>query len=292
MILQSERLHPSIALTDLDTLWFQVAGTLCNLSCTHCFISCSPSNDRHKLLSKDRMLIALEEAKKRGVKEYYFTGGEPFLHPNILELIQRTIQQGPLTVLTNGILITERIAKKLVELADSTIYSLDMRISLDGLTPEENDEIRGKGTFDKIMRSVQRLYEQGINPIITVTEVREGMGSASERSKFIDLIHSYGIKQPRLKFLTPFQIGEEATRTQGYTPEELVYEGDLIPGEEEWLQCASGRMITDNGVYPCPILINHDDSKMGDTLTESEEAISLKWSACYTCHVSGVTCRN
>ncbi len=36
---------PWIELTDLDELWFQVSGTLCNLRCTHCFISCSPQND-------------------------------------------------------------------------------------------------------------------------------------------------------------------------------------------------------------------------------------------------------
>jgi len=290
--LEQKRQHPKVALTDLDELWFQVAGTLCNLACAHCFISCSPTNDTHKLISKERMFTALEEAKQRGVKEYYFTGGEPFLHPNLLEFIERTVEQGPLTVLTNGILITDRMAQKLAELAEGTPYSLDFRISLDGLTPEENDEIRGKGTFEKIIRSVKRLYLHGINPIITVTEVREGMGAAAERSKFIELLRTFGIQQPRLKFLTPFQIGEEAKRTSGYAPEEFVYEGDLVPGEDEWLQCANARMITEKGIFPCPILINHDDSKMGDSLTESEGAISLRWSACYTCHVSGVTCRN
>ena len=37
---------PKIELTALDELWFQVSGTLCNLECSHCFISCSPRNDR------------------------------------------------------------------------------------------------------------------------------------------------------------------------------------------------------------------------------------------------------
>ncbi|MEO6326947.1 MAG: radical SAM protein, partial [Thermoanaerobaculia bacterium] len=43
--------YPSAPLTALDTLWLQVAGTLCNLACTHCFISCSPTNHAHGMLS-------------------------------------------------------------------------------------------------------------------------------------------------------------------------------------------------------------------------------------------------
>jgi MoaA/NifB/PqqE/SkfB family radical SAM enzyme len=286
------REHPSLPLTDLDTLWFQVAGTLCNLQCTHCFISCSPTNDTHPLLPTETWRNQLQEAKRYGVKEYYFTGGEPFLHPDLLEMVEGTLVHGPLTVLTNGILITERRAARLAEISRNSRYSLDFRISLDGLNPEENNEIRGEGTFEKIMRGVFRLVDVGITPIITVTEVREGMGSAKGREQFIQMLKDRGIAQPRLKFLTPFQIGAEADRTCGYSPEQYVYEGDLIPGEEEELQCASSRMITADGVYPCPILINHGDAKMGETLQEGERDVRLQWSACYTCHVSGVSCRN
>ena len=39
---------PRVELRSLDTLWFQVAGTVCNLACSHCFISCSPTNHTHE----------------------------------------------------------------------------------------------------------------------------------------------------------------------------------------------------------------------------------------------------
>ena len=284
--------HPLISLTDIDELWFQIVGTLCNLKCTHCFISCSPTNDTHGMISKERVFEMLEKAKEKGVREYYFTGGEPFLHPDLFELIEATLRQGPLTILTNGILISENKARKIAEIAGNSEYSLDFRISLDGMTAEENDEIRGKGTFNKIISSVDRLYKNGITPIITVTEVREGMGSADGRRKFLELLRTFGIEQPRMKFLTPFKIGNEAERTSGYEQYEYVYEGNLIEGEEEMFQCSNSRMVTDDGIYPCPILINHPDAKMGNTLDETENPTELKWSACYTCYVSGVSCRN
>jgi len=71
---------PSIALSHLDDLWFQVAGTLCNLTCRHCFISCSPHNHSFGFLSLDTVRRVLDESVELGVKEYYFTGGEPFLN--------------------------------------------------------------------------------------------------------------------------------------------------------------------------------------------------------------------
>src|SRR5206468_12995697 len=74
-------LAPRAYLENLDHLWFQLTGTLCNLTCTHCFISCSPDNRSFGFLDYDKVIAALEESKRRSVKEYYFTGGEPFTHP-------------------------------------------------------------------------------------------------------------------------------------------------------------------------------------------------------------------
>src|SRR5438552_6518653 len=96
---------PKVKLQQLDNVWFQLTGTLCNLACTHCFISCSPANHNFGSMAFERVVELLEESKGLGVKEYYFTGGEPFLHPRILEIVERTLAIGPATVLTNGTLL-------------------------------------------------------------------------------------------------------------------------------------------------------------------------------------------
>ncbi len=93
---------PRVALSHLDQLWFQVAGTLCNLTCHHCFISCSPKNDAFGFLSLEDVGRRLDESISLGVKEYYFTGGEPFLNPEMTAILQRALHYGPVTVLTNG----------------------------------------------------------------------------------------------------------------------------------------------------------------------------------------------
>jgi MoaA/NifB/PqqE/SkfB family radical SAM enzyme len=281
---------PTLEMRHLDTLWLQVTGTLCNLACLHCFISCGPKNHNHEYMDLDQVREAVETGTGRGVKAYYFTGGEPFLHPAITEMIELTLNHGPLTVLTNGILIDEEMARWLAETFESSRYSFDLRVSLDGTTKSENDALRGRGTFEKIIASIERLYAAGLNPVITVTTCHAGSGGEEGRRNFYEFVRSRGIEQPRLKFLAPFKIGREERRGGGYEEWERLVEGDLLPGEEEALQCSSCRMVTSKGVYPCPILIEHDDALMGQTLEEGLVDIELKHQACYTCHVEGVTC--
>ncbi|HVR74744.1 MAG TPA: radical SAM protein, partial [Planctomycetota bacterium] len=94
--------QPLVLLEALDDLWFQVGGTLCNLACTHCFISCHPRNESFGLLSLETVRRHLEESRALGVKEYYFTGGEPFLNRDLPAILEETLRLGPATVLTNG----------------------------------------------------------------------------------------------------------------------------------------------------------------------------------------------
>lgn len=282
---------PELALEALDTLWLQVTGTLCNIACRHCFISCGPKNHRHEMMTVEQVCATLDDAYKRGVREYYFTGGEPFLHPHIRELITATLAQGPLTILTNGMLIDDDLAAWLGETFRTAPYSLDLRVSLDDYRMEDNDKVRGKGTFERIIAGIKRLATHKVNPVITVTEVRPIMRLPSEHATFMEFVRSLGLDKPRLKFLVPFLIGREEQRTRGYTEEELLHEGDLIPGEEQKLQCNSCRMVTDDGVYPCPLLINVPGARMGNALTDGLRPIKLAWQPCYTCHMYGATCR-
>src|SRR5215813_6631950 len=104
---------PVVPLSHLDDLWFQVAGTLCNLTCQHCFISCSPHNRSFGFLDLDTVRRALDESVRLGVKEYYFTGGEPFLNRDMVPILELTLRYGPATVLTNGTVLRDEWLERL-----------------------------------------------------------------------------------------------------------------------------------------------------------------------------------
>lgn len=280
---------PSVPLLALDTLWFQVAGTICNIECTHCFISCSPKNHSHEMMSLADVQARLDEARELGVRDYYFTGGEPFMNRDLLPILEATLRQGPATVLTNGMLLRPEVCRRLRELFDASDYSLDLRVSLDGFDRESHDAIRGAGVWDRVMIGLKNLANAGLNPVITVTTAAEGVAGAEGRTRFLDLIRSFGFPRPRLKVLSLFRIGAEETRTRAYEEWERLT-AELTATEASTLQCSSCRMATSKGVYVCPILIEEPAARMGDTLAETLRAFPLKYGACHTCWVDGVTC--
>ncbi len=283
-------LYPEVPLLALDTLWFQVAGTLCNLECTHCFISCSPTNHNHEMMSLAQVQMYLDEARELGVKEYYFTGGEPFMNKEMLPILEATLKQGPASVLTNGVLIKPEVAERLKTLSDGSDYSLDIRISIDGYDAQTNDPIRGAGTFARIMRGVENLAKVGLNPVLTVTEVCGDAATRAGRLKFLEFLQGAGLSQPRLKILPLLRIGAEENRERGYHKWESLRGTHLTDEELSALQCSKCRIVCQRGVYVCPILIETPTAMMGQTLTETLRPFSLAHQACYTCHVDGLRC--
>jgi molybdenum cofactor biosynthesis enzyme MoaA len=282
---------PEVELRSLDTLWFQVGGTLCNLACTHCFVSCSPTNHTHELMTLASIEPYLEEAVTLGVKEYYFTGGEPFLNPEMEAILARTLEVGPATVLTNGLLLDPARCRRLAELARASRYSLDLRVSIDGYDEQANDAIRGEGTFERILAGIRNLHAAGVNPVITVTEVHDENASAAGKERFVALLATLGIAKPRLKVLPLFKIGAEVERAGAYASWQRLSATDAPDGRWDHLQCSACRMVTDQGVWVCPILVNEPTAKMGERLADALRPFPLGHSACWTCHVYGVSCR-
>ena len=233
----------------------------------------------------------LEEGVRLGVKEYYFTGGEPFLNPEMEAILARTLEYGPATVLTNGLLLDPVRCGRLAALAASSDYSLDFRVSMDGYDAESNDPIRGEGTFERILAGIRNLYRAGVNPVITVTEVHDANASREGRLRFFELLRELGIDKPRLKMLPVFRIGAEAERGGAYESWQRLREGDTPPDGWSHLQCSSCRMVTDQGVWVCPILVNEPDGKMGETLRDTLGSFEMDHPACWTCHVYGVSCK-
>jgi AdoMet-dependent heme synthase len=282
---------PSVEMAGLDTLWLYVAGTICNLRCTHCFISCSPDNHSHGMMTLRDVRAHLEEAARLGVREYYLTGGEPFMNREIVPILEATLRQGPVTVLTNGLFLDPGTCRRLRTIADGSDYSLDLRVSLDGWGPEDHDAIRGPGTFVRCMEGIRNLADQRFIPVITVTEAAAGVGGSEGRSRFLQRLGSLGLPRQRLKVLPLWRIGAEAARWRGYESWERLSREAVTDEGLAALQCGTGRAVTTRGVYVCPILIDEPGARMAETLGGTLRPFGLSYGACHTCYVSGVTCR-
>jgi AdoMet-dependent heme synthase len=276
----------------LDTVWFQLAGTLCNIACRHCFITCGPHEDRVPMMATSDVLRFLDEAERLGARDYYFTGGEPMMHPDFWALCEAALARGALTVLTNGMLIDEAQAARAGALFAGARYSFDLRVSLDGTSAAENDPVRGRGTFDAAVAGLGQLARAGLSPAITVIEHSPELATAAARTAFLAFARELGIARPRVKFLPLLRIGREERRTRGYATDDIdVLRGAIDPATLADLVCASGRLVTPDGVMTCPILLDAPDARVAATLAEARRAIRLRWAACRACVAEGLSCR-
>ncbi len=287
------RQPPRAEFQRLETLWFQITGTLCNLRCTHCFISCAPDNHTLEIMKTEEVLRYLDQARELGVKEIYYTGGEPFIHKNFFQILEYTLRFFPASILTNGLLIDEGRAERLAQLSADSPYTLEIRISLDNYDEQKNDSVRGRGTYQKILAAYKRLYDHGFLPILTVTEIEEYYDPEASQvgryDKYVQLLRSLGVQQPRIKIIPVFEMGMLPS------PEgpKLVSQEMMEDYDHARLQCSSSRIVADDGVYACPILVGEAPARLSrDSLQESMRPCDLYHSACMTCYVTGMTCKN
>ncbi len=284
---------PAVPLSALEQLWFQVAGTVCNLRCGHCFISCAPDNHSFWFMSRRTVRRALDEASALGAAECYFTGGEPFMNPEMTEILGDALEFGPSTVLTNGTLLPERRVRELVRLAESRPHPLELRVSVDGPTAEANDAIRGEGAFARAMEGVGRLVGAGFRPIVTTMRSWPEERAECVLDGFRASLGAVGYANPRIKVLPPLRIGEEATRSRAYRPDERVTREMMQGYDASELLCSRARLVTARGVWACPILLDYPSARLGDTLAEAARAPArLGESACHTCWENGAICSN
>jgi AdoMet-dependent heme synthase len=284
---------PEVPLAALDQLWFQVSGTVCNLRCSHCFISCSPENHSFWFMEREEVREALRDSVDLGVKEYYFTGGEPFMHGELVGILEDTLELGPATVLTNATLLPDRTVDALARAAAATAFTLELRVSLDGVTREMNDALRGEGAFERCMEGVERLVGAGFLPIITTMRSWPEDETDAMLENFRRVLAGVGYDRPRLKILPPLLIGEEAKRSRAYDESERVSHEMLHGFDLNQLLCHRARLVTARGVYACPILLDYPSARLGETLAEAAEVPApLAEQPCFTCYLSGSICSN
>jgi MoaA/NifB/PqqE/SkfB family radical SAM enzyme len=242
-------------------------------------------------LSRSEVRERVAEALPLGVKEFYFTGGEPFVHPEMLEILADTLVHGPCTVLTNGTLFGPRRLVTLARLAEAARFSLELRVSLDGWRAEDHDRFRGAGTFARTIEALSQLERHGLLPIVTVIQHAPDDPLAF-RERYVGMLRAAGLRRPRLKVLPMFLLGREAGRTRGYVPEETLLDLPAEGFESHRLQCSACRAVTSQGVFVCPLLVDEPSGRMGERLGETLGAFRLSHGACYTCYVTGMSCGN
>jgi 12,18-didecarboxysiroheme deacetylase len=162
----------------------------CNLKCVHCYAHATERVEG-KELDRKQAFTMIDDLADFGVPVILFSGGEPLLHPDLVDLARHAVNQGMRAVIsTNGTLLTKEKASALKDVGLSYVG-----ISLDGMEAV-NDRFRGKpGAFRDAMAGIENCQEAGLKVGLRFTINRMNMG---EVAPIFDLLETHAI--PRVCF--------------------------------------------------------------------------------------------
>lgn len=264
-------------LKKLDTLWINT-GTLCNIECKNCYILSSPTNDALVYITAAESSGFLDEAEALGTREIGFTGGEPFLNPDFLEMLEDALRRGfEVLVLTNAMQPMQRppIKRRLLDLQSRLGTKLTMRVSLDHHSVGLHDEERGAGAFAKALEGISWLAGNDFNVAIAG---RVSLYESEEegREAYRSLIDGNGwpidSDDPKQLVLFPEMDGADDT------PEITTACWDILKVKPSEMMCATSRMIVKRKgadapvVLPCTLLPFDEAFEMGATLEDAARA--------------------
>jgi MoaA/NifB/PqqE/SkfB family radical SAM enzyme len=171
---------------------FQVAWDLttkCNLRCKHCFYS-SEQLGSNKMMTKEESLNFVNYLGQNKVFHLSLAGGEPLLNPNVVEIIETaTKNKMVVSMATNAILLTDELAFKLKH---AGLKSL--QISIDGTDRETNDFIRGRGSYDKILKGLKIAVSHGFKIVVAYAIVKSNYKDVKNIFDFALTNNCYGVK--------------------------------------------------------------------------------------------------
>lgn len=268
-----------VPLVSLDTLWINT-GTLCNITCQNCYIESSPKNDRLVYISTEEVISYLDEiaALRLGTRTIAFTGGEPFLNPDMIAIAEATLARGfEVLILTNAMqpMMRPRVKKELLALNQRFGRQLRLRISLDHFTRDLHESERGPKTWDKALAGLDWLSANAFTLAIAGrTCWNETMELAREGYKALIAEHQWPINaddHDQLHLL-PEMDGKADV------PEISTGCWSILGQRPSDQMCAKSRMIVKRKgadrpvVVPCTLLPYEPAFEMATTLTESLRA--------------------
>ncbi|MDT3426464.1 radical SAM protein with 4Fe4S-binding SPASM domain [Paenibacillus forsythiae] len=246
--------------------------TKCNLTCKHCYRSSSPSITENEI-PLDKVLSTLQEMYDVGGRFVEITGGEPFIHSGIKEILKYAADKfNFVAILTNGTMVTPQIMDFLEPYKDKVIWS----ISLDSCKEEYHDQFRGlKGAFKRTTNTIKQLTDRGFTVRTSMTMTLDNLDHFIDTLNFVkdDLKstffgYSYVLNYGRGKEIpfhpNPAQVQEMLAIDKYTEKEELSFFVNKVSAERSnqlkktMINCGAGWRtiaIGPNGnVRPCVMM--------------------------------------
>jgi mycofactocin radical SAM maturase len=191
----------------------------CNLACIHCLSD--SGRKREGELSTRHCMQVIDALADLNVFQFNIGGGEPFMRPDFLDLMDYAHTKGMVTCIsTNGTLIDEEVARRL----DTPLVYV--QVSLDGPTADSNDPIRGQGSFRKVLNALEYLRKRDIEVSINTVLTRL---SFPKLDKLVELAAGFGAKL-RVSRFRPSGRGKQSWSQLNVSREQMLAFSQWLSG--------------------------------------------------------------
>jgi MoaA/NifB/PqqE/SkfB family radical SAM enzyme len=285
-----------VALRALETLWFNT-GTLCNLTCRNCYIESSPRNDRLAYLTHDEVREYLDEIarEKLPTRLIGFTGGEPFMNPDIVAMLDDVLSRGlDALVLTNAMKPMRKLRPQLLALREAYGARLRIRVSLDHHSPAVHEAERGRRSWAPTIDGMVWLARNGFAMDVAGRRF-SGEPEAELRAGFARLFAELDIpidaaNPVRLMLFPEMDVQRDV-------PEITTACWGILHKSPDDVMCASARMVVKHkdaaapSVLACTLVPYDRQFELGRTLAEAARPVSLNHPYCASfCVLGGAAC--
>lgn len=275
----------------LKELWFHT-GTRCNLACDFCLEGSNPADKRLGSPTLAEVKPYIDQALQMNIEKFSFTGGEPFLVKEIIEILDYASQYKPVLVLTNG---TEPLMKRLDKLSKLTTnpYPISLRVSLDHLHPDSHDAHRGEGNFAKAITGLNALHQRGF-PVSVARHMQQDENAAEIEQGFKQLFALNGLPEELPIVAFPDFLVPGALPQVPHISEHCMTRYQSAESREKFM-CHSSKMVVKRDgimkIYACTLVDDDLEYEMGSDLKVSQQQrISMKHHRCYSCFAYGSSC--
>ncbi len=275
----------------LEELWFHT-GTACNLACPFCLEGSHPGDGRLDRIKLDDVRAIMDEAAELGVSQFSFTGGEPFVVRDFVNILEYASNLRPCLVLTNG---TDVVLKRLHHIArlKNPRHPISFRISIDFPDEQKHDAGRGKGNFRKALLGMKSLHDMGFH-VSLARQMEQDENTAAVEKSFRDLLVENAL--PRDTRIVAFpDFGPPNVRTSVPDISEDCMTRYHDEASRKQFMCAFSKMVVkQNGrthIYACTLVDDDPDYDLGPSLREAlNTRIMLHHHRCYSCFSLGSSC--
>jgi hypothetical protein len=275
----------------LDELWFHT-GTACNLACPFCLEGSKPGDGRLDRIKLADIKPFVDEAVALGVRQFSFTGGEPFIVKDFVNILRYASTERPCLVLTNG---TEPVIKRRrqIESLRAQPHPIAFRVSIDYPNRDRHDAGRGRGSFELAWQGMRLLHELGFR-VSLARQVDKNEDAAAVDAGFRALFELNGLPAattivPFPDFLTPGSHPHVpyVTRSCMTTYQTEASRRDFMCAFSKMVIKLKGKMR----VYACTLVDDDESYDLGGTLAESmRRRVLLHHHRCYSCFAFGSSC--